>query len=104
MRARWQNPPSYRAPGPGEEAEAAVVTEWHFGDELVASAAQPSVARRHRRGATQHAPLDNRFLTGRIGGDGHAARRRAAAVLTHLPSPSSIGTPTSDPYSVQEPS
>ena len=46
------------------------------------------------------------FFVGRCGG-GHGGTpggRAAALRLAHRASPSSMGTPTSDPYSVQDPS
>src|SRR5712691_4258716 len=66
----------------GEEPEAAVVAERHLSDEVTAGVQQTGVA----------------------GGHGGPAARRAASVLAHLPSPTSIGTPTSEPYSVHDPS
>src|SRR5215471_20155357 len=94
-----QRPLSWR----GEEAEAAVLAERDLGDELVAGAEQPGVAGGYRRAVAEHAPLDDRLLARRVLGDGHAASGSSAAVV-HLPSPISIGTPTSEPYSVHEPS
>src|SRR6266566_3733719 len=88
--------------GRGEEPETAVLTERHFGDELVTGAEQPGVARAAGRAVAQHVSLDDRLLAGRVLGDGHAARGRSAAALirAHLASPSSIGTSTREPYSV----
>src|ERR1700685_1573582 len=88
----------------GEEPERAVLAERHLGDELVAGAEQPGVAARHRGATAEHLALDDRLLARLVLRDGHSACRRAAAVVAHLPSPSSIGTPTSEPYSVHEPS
>src|ERR1700733_6029398 len=83
----------------GEEAEAAVLAERHFGDELVTAAQEPGVARGHRGAPAEPLPFDDPLLAGLVLRDGHATSRRAAAVVAHLPSPSSIGTPTSEPYS-----
>src|ERR1700677_1381100 len=82
--------------GGGEEAEAAVLAERDLGHELV--------ARAERVAAAEHAALDDRLLARLVLGDRHAAGRRAAGIVAHLPSPISIGTPTSEPYSVHEPS
>src|SRR5579871_6564883 len=90
--------------GGGEEAEAAVLAERHLGDELVVGAEQTRVALGHRGVGAEHLALDDRFLARLVLGDRHAARGGATAVIAHLPSPSSIGTPTSEPYSVHEPS
>src|SRR6185437_4598480 len=90
--------------GSGEEAEAAVLAKRNLGDELVVRAQQPGVALGHRAITAEHLPLDDRLLARLVLGNGHAACRRAAAVVAHLPSPSSIGTPTREPYSVHDPS
>src|ERR1700678_2526293 len=90
--------------GGGEEAEAPVLAQRHLGHELVAGAEQAGVAGADRFAAAEHAALDDRLLAGLVLGDGHSAGRRAAGIVAHLPSPISIGTPTSEPYSVHEPS
>src|SRR5215831_13296992 len=91
-------------PGGGEEAEPAVLE-------------QPRVAGRWRRPAACHVALDN-GLARRAGRHGDTPGGCPAALLgsgrllgpaglagrAHRASPSSIGTPTSDPYSVQDPS
>src|ERR1700685_2162705 len=88
--------------GGGEEAEAAVLAERDLGHELVAGAEQARVAGGDRVAAAEHAALDDRLLARLVLGDLHAAGRRAAGIVAHLPSPISIGTPTSEPYSVHE--
>src|ERR1700677_3069684 len=91
--------------GGGEEAEAAVIAERDLGHELVAGAEQARVAGGNRVAAgPQHVPLDDRLLARLVLGDRHSASGRAAGIVAHLPSPISIGTPTSEPYSVHDPS
>src|SRR5215831_7291657 len=107
-------------PGGGEETEPAVLTQRDLGDELTAVVEQPRVAGRRRRPAACHVALDN-GLARRPGCHGDTPGRCPAALLgsgrllgpagpagpacrAHRASPSSIGTPTSDPYSVQDPS
>src|SRR5579859_5733049 len=97
--------------GRGEEPEAAVGAQRDLGHELVTGAEQPRVPGGDRGTLTGDLALHDRLVAGR-GGRGDAARGGAAAVRAsarrirsaHRASPSSIGTPTSDPYSVHEPS
>src|SRR5579862_7690750 len=90
-------------PGSGEEPEAAVLPQRDLGDELVTGAEQPGVPGSHRGAAVDDPAFHHRLASGgrRLGGP---ADRRAAPAGAQRASPSSIGTPTSDPYSVQEPS
>ena len=90
--------------GRGEEPEAAVLTQRDLGHELVTGAEQPRVAGGHRGAVVGDPALHDRLIARRRR-DGDTASRRAAAVIgAHRASPSSIGTPTSEPYSVHEPS
>src|ERR1700748_3148064 len=73
----------------GEEAEAAILAERNLGHELVAGAEQPGVTRGHRGATAEHLPLDDRLLARLVLADGHATSRCTAAVVAHLPSPSS---------------
>src|SRR5215469_8655726 len=87
------------------EREATVLSERDLGDELPVGIEQPGVAGRHRRAAACHVPLHDRLVTGAIPDLDPAGRSAAAASRclfrsAHLPSPSSIGTLTKDPYSV----
>jgi selenocysteine lyase/cysteine desulfurase len=97
-----ENPQGPRARR-GEEPEPAVVTERHLGHELVAGAEQPRVPGRDRSAVADHVSLHHGLAASRRA-RAHPAGRGAAPVVAHRASPSSIGTPTRDPYSVHEPS
>ena len=88
----------------GDDDVLSQLVERDLGDELVTGAEQPGVAGGDRGAAIADVPLDDRLLARLVLGDRHSAGGRAAAVVAHLPSPSSIGTPTSEPYSVHDPS
>src|ERR1700728_487518 len=89
----------------GEEPEPAVVAERHLGDKFAARVEQARVADGHSGPVLGHPPLHDRLGAGILG---RAHRCPAcggtAALSAHLPSPTSIGTPTREPYSVQDPS
>src|SRR5215467_11989024 len=89
----------------GEEAEPAVLAQRDLGDELAVVVQQPGVPDRSRGTGGGHRALDD-GLTGGVLGHRDPARWRAAALRlpAHRPAPSSIGTPTREPYSVQDPS
>src|SRR5215475_12205942 len=99
--ARRENPHRPGARG-GEETEPAVLAQRNLGDELTAVVEQAGIAGRQRRPGPRHVALDD-GLTRCAGGHGRAAGGRPAALSrAHRASPSSMGTPTSDPYSVQD--
>src|SRR3954451_17982775 len=87
-------------PGGGEEPELALGAGHHLGGELVGRVQQPDV------GAGDRGPVvPPRALDHRLGGQVDAGE--AAALLggaAHAQAPFSIGTPTREPYSVEEPS
>src|SRR5258708_12382151 len=85
--------------GRGEEAEAAVLAEGHLGDELVTAAAQPCVALARRHAADGDVALDDGLLASGVPRAGEPARGRSAAFVAQRASPTSIGTPPTNPYS-----
>src|ERR1700729_3849783 len=92
-------------PGGGEEPEAAVLAERHLGDEFAARVEQARVADGHSGPVLGHMALHDRLGAGILGRAHRCpACRGAAAVNAHLPSPPPTGTPTREPYSVQDPS
>src|SRR6478609_9842182 len=101
--ARHENPHRPAARG-GEEAEPAVLAQRDLGDELPAVVEQAGVADRQRRAGPPDVALDDGFARCGGGYGGAPGGRPTALRLAHRASPSSMGTPTSDPYSVQDPS
>src|SRR5260221_2003147 len=87
----------------GVEGETAVLAERYLGDELAVGIQQPGVSGRHRRPRARHVPLDHVLVTG-SGGYLHAAGPSATTPppAAHFPAPSSLGTPTREPYSVHQ--
>src|SRR5271170_926538 len=92
-------------PGGGEEPESAVLAERHLSDKVTTGVEQARVADRYRRSVPRYLALHHGLGSG-ARGRAHLrpAGRRGAASGAHLPSPTSIGTPTREPYSVHEPS
>src|SRR5215475_11393171 len=113
-------------PGPrgGEETEPAVLAKRNLGDELSVVVEQPGISGRRRCPVARYVALDD-GLARCAGGHGDTSGGCSAALLclgrllgrrcclpglsgglgrVHRASPSSMGTPTSDPYSVQDPS
>ena len=87
-------------PRGGEEAELALRAGDHLGGELVGGVEQP-----HVRPGDGGAVVPDLALDDRLGAQVHAGQR--AALLgraAHAQAPFAIGTPTREPYSVQEPS
>src|ERR1035437_825732 len=100
--------PQHPRPWRREEPEAAVGAQRNLGDEFSAGVEQPGVSGGEGQPVMRHMTLHHR-LRARIRYRGHRnpACRCTAPVtgwVTHEASPVVIGTPTSDPYSVQEPS
>ena len=96
-----------KRPGPGrrEEPEPAVLAERHLGHEIPAGVEQARVADRHRRSVPGDPALHHGLGSGvRRRAHLRSAGRRPATIGGHLPSPTSIGTPTREPYSVHDPS
>src|SRR6266567_4166860 len=92
--------------GGGEERELAFRAERHLGDEVPAVVEQPRVPGAHRGAVMYDCSLHHGLAVDVDSGQGRlrAAARRCAASVAHPAAPSSIGTPTSEPYSVHEPS
>src|ERR1035438_1583841 len=86
-----------------EEPEPAVLAERHLGHEVAALVEQPRVTHGDRHAAPGDLAFHDR-LTPCVLGDGYSARWGPAAFGAHPASPISIGTPTSEPYSVHDPS
>src|SRR5690606_28581763 len=86
----------------GEEAEGALLTGHDLPDEVVGGVEQTHVGAGERLAVPGHRALDDRLVARVDVGEGHAPDRGSAGA--HLASPSSTGTPISEPYSVQEPS
>src|SRR6187200_3228865 len=90
--------------GRGEEPELAGGRGRHLGGELAGPVEQADVGAVHGLTVTGHDALDDRFLRDVDPVEGQAAGGRAAHQASPASSPRATGTPTSEPYSVQEPS
>src|SRR4051794_3951182 len=84
----------------GEEPELALRTGHHLGGELVGRVEEPDVGAGHRSAVVPDLTLDHRLGVQVDAGEAVALLGSAA----HAQAPFSIGTPTSEPYSVHEPS
>src|SRR5690606_34851898 len=78
----------------------------HLRGELAVLVVQPDVGAGDRRAVAHHLALDDGLLGHVDVGPAAAAEQRPAARQEASPgsSPTTTGTPTSEPYSVQEPS
>ena len=92
---------SVQVPGAAKNRNCAGRRRRHLGGELAAAVEQPHVRARHRLAAAQDDALHDRLV-----GDVDALERGPPflAAAHQDWSPSSIGTPTSEPHSVHEPS
>src|SRR3569833_550149 len=88
----------------GEEAEDAFVAGHDLAGELAGRVEQPCVRARDNGPLAFDGALDDRFVR-QVHGGGQTRRLSGRpAAVRHFASPSSIGTPMSDPYSVHDPS
>ena len=96
---------SVQVPGRREEPEVARRRGDDLGRELAGAVQQPDERAADRLAAGQHAPGEHRLL-GQVGAGRQGDRLVRCAAHQRAPrlAPSSIGTPMSEPYSVQLPS